>query len=59
MFGAVSKDDADAQDQQSLTFTLYRVLHTKGHLYELLLNFTLMKCINEFESLSAINVVSI
>ena len=44
VFGAVSKDNADAQDQQSLTFTLYRVLHTKGHLNELLLDFTLMNC---------------
>ena len=59
VFGAVSKDDADAQDQQSLTFTSYRVSHTKGHLNELLFNFTIMKCFIDFESLSAINKVCI
>ena len=44
VFGAVSKDDADNQDQQSLRITSYRILYTKGHLNELLLDFTLMNC---------------
>ena len=55
VFGAVSKDDVDAQDQQSLTFTSYRVLYTKGRLNEMLFDFTYMNCFNELESLSAIN----
>ena len=59
VFGAVSKDDADAQDQQSLTFTSYRVLYTKGRLNEMLFDFTIMNCFNELESLSAINKVCI
>ena len=59
MFGAVSKDDADAQDQQSLTFTSYRVLYTKGRLNEMLFDFTSTNCFNELELLSAINKVCI
>ena len=55
VFGAVSKDDADAQDQQSLTFTSYRVLYTKGRLNEMLFDFTSTNCFNELELLSAIN----
>ena len=46
VFGAVSKDDADAQDQQSLTFTSYRVLYTKGCLNEMLFDFTFLNCFN-------------
>ena len=30
VFGAVTKGDADDRDQQSLTFTSYRVFYTKG-----------------------------
>ena len=59
VFGAVTKGDADDRDQQSLTFTSYRVLYTKGRLNEMLFDLTFMNCFNELESLSAINKVYI